>query len=123
MSKRNRTARNPSQHADLRYEIEILLPVYYNDGREVEFEKLDATFEELFGKFHGLRWTPQNPPPYAGLWQSEGQTYTDLVRTFLIETTHDNNVFRWLHSYKRKLETRFDQIEIYITATEILRVL
>jgi hypothetical protein len=57
------------------------------------------------------------------LWQEAGQTYTDLIRTFIIETIHDNRIFRWLHSYKRKLEARFEQIEVYITVTEILRVL
>jgi hypothetical protein len=97
--------------------------VFYNDGREIELEKFAATFEELFSKFSGLRWTPQNPPPYEGLWQEAGQTYTDLIRTFLVETAHDNHIFRWLHAYKRKLEARFEQIEIYVTVTEILRVL
>ena len=124
MLKRNPSVkRGPSVYADLRYQIEILLPMLYNDGREMESEKFTATFDELFGKFGGLRWTAQNPPPYEGLWQEAGQTYTDLIRTFIIETIHDNRIFRWLHSYKRKLEARFEQIEVYITVTEILRVL
>jgi hypothetical protein len=98
--------------------------VFYNDSREIEFEKFAATAAELFDKFGGLRETPaENPPPFEGLWQENGQPYTDRLRTVLIETAHDNRIFRWLHAYKRKLEVRFEQIEIYITVTEILRML
>lgn len=124
MPKRKPAAkRNPSIYADRRYQIEILLPVRYNDGRRIEFEKFTATVRELFAKFGGMRWTPvQNTPPFEGLWQEAGQTYSDLLLTLLIETAHDNRIFRWLHTYKRKLEARFEQVEVYITVSEILRV-
>lgn len=125
MPKRKPAAkRNPSIHADRRYLIEILLPVRYNDGRRIEFEKFTATVRELFAKFGGMRWTPaQNTPPFEGLWQEAGQTYSDLILTLLIETAHDNRVFRWLHTYKREREARFEQVVVYITVSEILRVL
>ena len=125
MSRRNPYAkRRPPVHAEPRYQVEILLPVFYNDGREIEFEKFAATATELFAKFGGLRETPaENPPPFAGLWQDSGQVYSDRLRTLLIETTCDRRLFRWLYGYKRKLEGRFEQVEIYITVTEILRVL
>lgn len=46
-----------------------------------------------------------------------------LIRVLIVETAYDNRVFRWLHSCKRKLAARFEQIEIYVTVTEILPVI
>ncbi|MBI3922231.1 MAG: hypothetical protein HY318_12490 [Armatimonadetes bacterium] len=125
MPRRRATAKkSPSLRADLRYQIEILLPVFYNDGREIEIAESAATVNELCDKFGGLRWSSASAPaPLEGLWRDAEQIYSDRLRTVIIETTHDNRLFRWLHTFKRKLETRFDQIEIYITVTEILRVL
>lgn len=107
----------------LKHEVEILLPLYYNDGTPVEFAKFQQTLFELTEKFGGCRATPTDEVAYEGLWKYRGVVYRDLIKTVLIEAPCRSSNYEWLARYKRRLEDRFQQIEIYVKVSAIRRIL
>jgi hypothetical protein len=60
---------------------EMLLPLKYNDGTDVEDEKLQETYSELVKRFGGATMEPQ---ALQGRWVFEGLEYEDfLIRIFV----------------------------------------
>lgn len=94
-----------------------MLPLYYNDGKEIEPSKFLETKEELVQKFgYCSALTPS-----AGTWvdPSDGKRYDDINAGFYIDIVLDREVEAFLVSYKEKLKERFKQREIYITYHDI----
>lgn len=97
--------------------ITILLPLYYNNGIEVEASKFLETKEELVSKFgYCSALTPS-----AGTWidTAEGKRYDDINAGFYVDVELDEEVRVFLMSYKERLKEQFEQKEIYITYHDI----
>ena len=95
--------------------FEILLPLTYNDGREVEPEKFDQTAEELSDRFGGIT---QDTVRVTGAWQYGGTRYRDELLRIRIDT-RDPAATAFLTAYKGLLKQRLQQIDIWITAHEL----
>jgi len=56
----------------LAYRFDIYLPLRYNDGRDVEPEKIQITRRELVSKFGGLTWIANvGSPMIFGFWKGK----------------------------------------------------
>lgn len=90
---------------------EILLPLAYNDGRPIEYEKNRQAQEELIVRFTALSLAPGT---VQGIWIHGGTRYEDAsVRLVVdVEDTEENHQF--FQDFKETLKQRFEQIEIYI---------
>jgi len=96
---------------------EILLPLKYNDGRDVEPEKLLSTKEELIRRFGGLT---VDPYPAEGVWNRQGASGRDVLLRHVVEVEEDTAEVRmFFESFKRTLRARFAQLEIRIVAVPI----
>lgn len=95
--------------------FELLLPMKYNDGTEIERLKIDQTTGELGQRFIGLS---QDLVRVHGFWRSGGKSYHDKLLRIRIDST-DPKATAFFKSYKETLKTRFQQIDIWITAHEI----
>ncbi len=96
--------------------FEILLPLFYNDGRPVEPEKFAATDDELVQCFGA---TSTDTVVIRGQWKYQSTIYSDkLIRVRVdVEDTPDN--WQTMRQLKETLKTRFEQIDIWITAHRI----
>src|ERR1700687_2920187 len=96
--------------------FEILLPLFYNDGRPVEQEKFLSTDDELVQLFSA---TSTDTVVVRGRWVYQSTLYQDqLIRVrFDLEDTPEN--WRAVREFKETLKARFDQLEIWITAHRI----
>ncbi len=94
---------------------EILLPLNYNDGTEIEPEKFDQTAEELSDQFGGVT---QDTVRITGTWKYGGARYRDELLRIRIDS-NDPRAVDFLRSYKQRLKERFQQIDIWITAHEL----
>ena len=56
--------------------FEILLPLNYNDGIEIEAEKFDQTAEELCDRFGGVT---EDTVRVSGTWKYGGTRYRDVL--------------------------------------------
>ena len=95
--------------------FEILLPLNYNDGRLIEPEKFDLTADELCDRFGGVT---QDTVRITGTWKYGGTRYRDDLIRIRIDTT-DPGASAFLHAQKETWKARFQQIDIWITASEI----
>lgn len=96
--------------------FEILLPLFYNDGRPIEREKFVQTDDELVHLFGA---TSTDTVPVRGRWLYQSTIYQDqLIRIRLdLEDKPDN--WQAIRAVKETLKSRFEQIDIWITAHRI----
>ncbi|HKO34925.1 MAG TPA: hypothetical protein VJV21_00490 [Pyrinomonadaceae bacterium] len=68
---------------------EIYLPLKYNDGKEIESEKIKQIREELIGKFGAITVSSRSSP-YQGTWKYGGVEYIDDIIKIEVVTSGDN---------------------------------
>lgn len=96
--------------------LQILLPVYDNEGRAYPKAVFDQVRAELASAFGGV--TAFQRAPAVGLWEDQsGQVQRDDI--VLFEVVLDALDRAWWRTYRRELEQRFAQEAILIRATEV----
>ena len=96
--------------------FEILLPLFYNDGRPVEPAKFLATDDELVSHFGAIS---TDTVVVRGQWKYQSVNYSDQlvrVRVDVEETPENSEIMRHI---KENLKVRFEQIDIWITAHKV----
>lgn len=98
------------------YLIEILLPLYDNDGQpfaSASFDRVRGELTEAFGGVTALRRAPAE-----GLWQdSSGAVSRDEIVIFEVMATAADRA--WWTNYRQELERRLRQERIVVRATKI----
>jgi hypothetical protein len=96
--------------------FEILLPLFYNDGRAVEDQKFIETDDELVASFGA---TSTDSVTVRGHWLYQSTIYDDrLIRVRLdVEDMPEN--WKKMRDMKESLKQRFEQIDIWISAHRI----
>ncbi len=96
--------------------FEILLPLFYNDGRPIEPEKFLATDDDLVQTFGA---TSTDQITVRGTWKYQSTVYSDQLiraRVEVEDSIENQNAMRLL---KETLKARFEQLDIWITAHRI----
>ncbi len=98
------------------YLIQILLPLYDNDGEAQPPELLQAVSRELSSEFGGL--TAFTRAPAEGHWYGDGDTTTrdDIV---IFEVMSEGVDRRFWRAYRADLEARFRQEVVVIRVQQI----
>jgi hypothetical protein len=94
--------------------VEILLPLYDNEGRAFGAAAFDRVSDELAGHFGGV--TAFRRSPAEGVWREGGEESRDRVVVFQVmagELDRD-----WWRGYREGLEARFRQEKMVVRATE-----
>ena len=96
------------------YLIELLLPLYDNEGRRFGVVEFDRVSDELMEAFGGV--TAFRRSPAEGAWQeSGGEVSRDRVVVFEVMAKELERA--WWKDYRAELERRFRQEVIVIRAT------
>lgn len=104
--------------------IEIYVPLDYNDGRPIPESKYVSLQHDLLTRFGGVT-SVQRQFPLQGVWQSGSETHHDRVVVFSVMDFREETqleCLRYLERLKNRLKKKFDQLEILITATELLAI-
>jgi hypothetical protein len=96
--------------------FEILLPLFYNDGRAVEPEQFLATDDDLVRHFGA---TSTDTIVVRGQWKYKSTTYSDQLIRVRVDVEDVPENWDSIRSLKETLKTRFDQLDIWITAHRI----
>lgn len=94
--------------------VEILLPLYDNEGRRFAAPEFDRVRDELTARFGGV--TAFRRSPAEGVWKEGGEVNVDRVVVF--EVMSDGLEREWWREYRAGLERRFRQEKIVVRATE-----
>src|ERR1051326_1340255 len=91
--------------------IQILLPIYDNEGHEFPHEMSRSIVDELVSRFSGL--TAFTRAPAEGFWVPQGdEAKRDDIIVFEVMT--DKIDKKWWAQYRGKLETLLPQKSIVI---------
>jgi hypothetical protein len=96
--------------------FEILLPLFYNDGRAVEDEKYLATDDELVAAFGA---TSTDTVIVRGHWLYQSTIYEDRLIRVRLDLSDIPENWQKMRDIKEVLKKRFDQIDIWISAHRI----
>ena len=94
------------------YLVQVLLPVYDNDGDRFPVDHYDEVRVRLTDLFGGL--TAYTRAPAEGLWNTGGTVKRDDIVVIEVMAPSLDRAF-WA-DYRRELEERFHQDEIVIRA-------
>jgi hypothetical protein len=97
-------------------EYDLFIPLYYNDGRQVEPQKFQAQQQQLLDQFGGLTFFPQ---PNEGFWMVAGITYRDAIEIYRVITSEAQEARRFLSTLKEQLKEALQQEEILIVERDV----
>ena len=101
----------------MRYKrYEILLPLRYNTGEQIESEKFQIIHDELMEKFGAIS---KDFIEVSGYWYYQGTVYVDKLHRWRLDIRDTRKNRKFFKEFKAVLKERFEQEEIWITATEI----
>ena len=90
--------------------VQILLPVYDNEGGSIPSEHYQQVRAQLLDRFGGL--TAYTRAPAEGRWESGSAVkHDDIV---VVEVMIESLDRSWWHAYRRELEKLFRQEHIVI---------
>lgn len=95
-------------------EYKIYLPLKYNDGRDVEEEKLREIKAELVEAFGAITVSSVSAP-YQGRWKYSGVEYIDDIIKIEVVATNDRVTKKFFKDFKERLKESLRQIDILIT--------
>jgi len=96
--------------------FEVLLPLFYNDGRAVEDQKLVETDDELVVGFGA---TSTDTVIVRGHWLYQSTIYEDRLIRVRIDVDDTPENWQKMRDIKEGLKQRFEQIDIWISAYRI----
>ena len=100
--------------------IQILIPVFDNEGQRFDRRKFDDVRSELMERFGGL--TAFLQAPALGLWkdaESGATAHDDMILVEVMVATLERD---WWSAYRAKLERIFSQDEIVVRAIAFERL-
>jgi len=98
--------------------IEILLPLFDNEGTPIASREFTRVSDELTRDFGGL--TAFTREPAEGRWRKDAKTQRDQIVIFEVMTEDVDR--SWWSSYREMLQKRFRQEAIVIRAHEVTRL-
>jgi uncharacterized protein YnzC (UPF0291/DUF896 family) len=93
---------------------DLYLPLKYNDGAEIQPEKLKQIRQELVERF-GAITVSSLMSPYQGRWKYGGVEYIDDIIKIEVIAGNDRVTKRFFQDFKQRLKKSLRQIDILIT--------
>jgi hypothetical protein len=110
-------ARMQSAEAGVKRRYEILLPTKDNAGQPIAADKFTQTREDLVNRFGGITIIPQ---PVQGVWVDQGKRYEDESIRLVIDVDDDQANRAFFQEFKKMLNERFRQQDVYVTSWQLL---
>ena len=119
----NLTQANSELSIKPQLKVEILVPIFYNNGTNVEAEKYRIMFEDLVKQFGAVSSEDNNI--IKGYWinPQDNKAYADKNKVYwiIVPDTEENR--QYFVNFQDKLESLFDQESILIYFTPVLNLL
>lgn len=94
--------------------IQILLPLFDNEGKQLGKDLFDQVRHELVQQFGGL--TSYARSPVSGMWKEDEQAPAQHDDLIVYEVMSDSLDEAWWRQYRATLEARFRQKQLVVRA-------
>jgi hypothetical protein len=96
--------------------FEILLPLQFNDGREVPSEWLAEAVLEIVDHFGAASYETQK---VEGHWRSSGILYRDNLVKLVVDVPDLAEYREWMKEFKARWKERLHQMDLWMISSEI----
>jgi hypothetical protein len=98
--------------------IQLLLPLHDNDRQKFPAAYFDSVRNDLIDRFGGV--TAFLRSPAVGLWKTDDDVSRDEVVMFEVMSPDLDE--QWWLEYRKKLEKKFRQEELWVWASRVKRL-
>jgi hypothetical protein len=92
---------------------EVLLPLQFNDGREVPPEWLADAVLEVVDRFGAASYETQR---VEGNWRHENVLYKDTLVRIVIDIPDADENRNWMKEFKVRWRTKLEQLELWMVS-------
>ena len=96
--------------------FEVLLPLQFNDGREVPAQWLAEAVLEVVDRFGAASYETQK---VEGHWRHGGVVYRDNLVRIVVEVPDSNENRDWIKEFKRRWKVKLEQLELWVVSYRI----
>lgn len=96
--------------------FEILLPLQFNDGRDIPGDWIAEAALEIVDNFGAVSYETQK---VDGHWRHEGIVYRDTSVKLVIDVPDSNENRDWMRDFKSRWRDRLEQLELWLVSFEI----
>jgi hypothetical protein len=93
--------------------FEVLLPLQFNDGRDVPGEWLADAVLEIVDRFGAASYESQR---VEGQWRQGGVLYRDNLARIVIDVPDTSKNRQWMKSYKGRWKVKLEQLELWMVS-------
>ena len=93
--------------------FEVLLPLQFNDGRDVPAEWLADAVLEIVQQFGAASYETQQ---IEGHWRHAGAVYRDNLVRLVVDVPDTGNNRRWMKAFKQRWKAKLEQLELWMVS-------
>jgi hypothetical protein len=95
---------------------EVLLPVRFNDGKDVPEELLGEAVNEVVEQFNAVAFYKE---AVEGHWRNEEILFRDDLALLVVDVPDTAKNRKWMKAFKATWKRRLDQIDIWMVSYSI----
>jgi hypothetical protein len=96
--------------------FEVLLPLQFNDGRDVPPQLLADAVLEIVDHFGAASYETQK---VEGHWRHAGVMYRDDLVRIIVDVPDSARNRSWMRQFKERWRIRLDQLELWMVSHSI----
>lgn len=93
--------------------FEVLLPLRFNDGREVPQEWLAEAVLEVVDRFGAASYETQK---VEGHWRHGGVTYRDDLVRLVVDVADAEENRTWMREFKTRWKAKLEQLDLWLVS-------
>jgi hypothetical protein len=96
--------------------FEVLLPLRFNDGRDVPGEWIAEAVLEIVDHFGAVSYETQK---VEGHWRHSGILYRDDLVRVVVDVPDSARNRQWMREFKDRWKVRLEQLELWLVSYRI----
>lgn len=96
--------------------FEVLLPLRFNDGREVPPAWLAEAVLEIVERFGAASYETQK---VEGHWRHGAVTYRDDLVRIVVDVPDSPDNRQWVKEFKKRWKSRLEQLDLWVVSHPI----
>ena len=93
--------------------FEVLLPLQFNDGRDVPSDYLADAVLEIVENFGAASYETQK---VEGHWRYQGVLYRDNLVKIVVDVPDISENRTWMKQYKERWKLKLEQLELWLVS-------